>query len=62
VDEDRGHQEWVDAVVQALQDGNMLDLAPGEDVDVGQAAGWPASRRLPGEALRGALVPRTGVP
>jgi hypothetical protein len=48
--------------VQTLQDGNMLDLAPGEDVDVGQAAGWPASRRLPGEALRGALVPRTGVP
>jgi hypothetical protein len=50
VDEDRGHQAWVDALVQALQDGTALDLAPDEDVYVTQAASWPASRRLPGEA------------
>jgi hypothetical protein len=56
VDEDRSHQAWADALVQALQDGTVLDLAPGEDVDVSQAAGWPASCRLPGEALRAALL------
>jgi hypothetical protein len=42
--------------MQALEDGIPLDLAPGEDVDVSQAAGWPLSRRLPGESLRAALL------
>jgi len=56
VDEDRGHQAWVEALVQTLQNGTVLDLAPGEDVDESQAAGWPASRRLPGKALRAALL------
>jgi hypothetical protein len=42
--------------VQALQDGRLLDLAPGEDLDLTQAAAWPDNRRLPGEALRAALL------
>jgi hypothetical protein len=40
----------------SLKDGTVLDLAPGEKVDVSQAASWPESRRLPGEALREALL------
>ena len=53
---DRDHASWVAALVQALEDGTMLDLAPGEGVDASQAADWPAPRRLPGEALRAALL------
>jgi hypothetical protein len=53
VDEDRDHKAWVAALLQALEDGRPLDLAPGEDVDVSH---WPESRRLPGEALRAALL------
>jgi hypothetical protein len=56
VAEDRGHQAWVDALVQALQDGTPLDLAPGEDADVSQAADWPDNRRLWGDALPAALL------
>jgi len=56
VAKDRGHQAWRDALVQALQDGTVLDLCPGEEIDVTQAASWPALRRLPGEALRRALL------
>jgi hypothetical protein len=56
VAEDRDHKAWVAALLQALEDGTPLDLAPGEDVDVSQAASWPGSRRLPGEALRAALL------
>jgi hypothetical protein len=56
VDVDRDHDAWVAVLVQELEDGTPLDLAPGEDVDVSQAPGWPASRRLPGEALRAALL------
>ena len=52
----RDHAAWVEALVKALEDGTALDLAPGEGVDVTQAAGWPASRQLPGEALRAALL------
>jgi hypothetical protein len=56
VSEEPDHDAWVKTLVQALQDGASLDLAPGEDVDVSQAASWPAPRRLPGEALRAALL------
>jgi hypothetical protein len=56
VAKDRGHNTWVAALVSALENGAPLDLAPGEDVDPTQAAGWPGSRRLPGEALRAALL------
>jgi hypothetical protein len=43
--------------VQALQDGAVLDFAPGKNVvDLPEAAGWPVSRKLPGEALRAALL------
>jgi hypothetical protein len=56
VDEDRDHDGWVKDLVKALEDGTVLDLAPGEDVDVSQAADWPDQRRLPGEALRAALL------
>ena len=54
--EDRAHQALIDALVQALKNGTVLDLAPGEHVDVSQAEGWPPSRRLPGEALRATLL------
>jgi hypothetical protein len=53
---DRDHDEWVAAIVQAIQTGTMLDLAPGETADPQQAENWPTSRRLPGEALRAALL------
>jgi hypothetical protein len=56
VNEDRNHEAWVATLLQALRDGTVLDLAPGEDVDVTQAARWPESRRLPGDALRAALL------
>jgi uncharacterized protein YjbI with pentapeptide repeats len=56
VEEDRDHKAWVAVLVQKLEDGTPLDLAPGEDVDLTQAAGWPESRRMPGEALRAALL------
>jgi len=56
VDEDRDHQAWIKKLVQALKDGTPLDLAPLEDVDVSLARDWPAPRRLPGEALRAALL------
>jgi hypothetical protein len=62
VHEDRDHQAWfhkrawVNRLVQALHDGGVLDFASGEDVEVTQAAAWPVSRRLPGEALRAALL------
>jgi hypothetical protein len=54
--EDRDHEAWVAALVQKLRDGTPLDLAPGEEVDVTQAASWPARCRVPGEALRAALL------
>ena len=60
---DRDHQAWVHKrawvrkLVQALHDGALLDFAPGKNVvDVPEAAAWPASRKLPGEALRAALL------
>jgi hypothetical protein len=56
VDEDRNHEAWVAALVQALEAGTVLDLAPGEDLDLTQAARWPESRQLPGDALRAALL------
>jgi hypothetical protein len=57
VDEDRDHDAWVAKLVQALKDGTPLDLVPFEDhVDLSQAAEWPVSRRLPGDALREALL------
>ena len=56
MDEDRDHDAWVAALVQHLTDGTPLDLAEGEDLDLIQAAGWPDSRRVPGEALRAALL------
>jgi hypothetical protein len=56
VKEDRDHKAWVAVMVQKLEDGTLLDLAPGENVDLTQAAGWPESRRIPGEALRAALL------
>ena len=56
MDEDREAAVGIKTLMQALQDGTPLDLAPGEDVDVNQAAGWPVSHRLPGEALRDALL------
>jgi hypothetical protein len=51
---DRGHDEWVGAIVQAIKTGTELDLASVEDVDPQQAGRWPASRQLPGGALRAA--------
>ena len=56
MDEDRDPKAWVAELVQKLEDGMPLDLADGENVDVTQAAGWPKNRRLPGEALRAALL------
>jgi hypothetical protein len=56
VDEYRDHKAWVAVLLQKLEDGTPLDLAPGEDVDLTQAVDWPVSRRLPGEALRAALL------
>jgi hypothetical protein len=56
VNEDRDHDGWVKELVKALEDGTVLDLAPGEDVDVSQAAEWPDPQRLPGGALRAALL------
>jgi hypothetical protein len=56
VENDPDHEGWVAALVQAIKDGRELDFAPGEDVDSTQAANWPESRRLPGEALRAALL------
>ena len=47
MDEDREAAVGIKTLMQALQDGTPLDLAPGEDVDVNQAAGWPVSHRLP---------------
>ena len=38
---DRDHASWVAALVQALEDGTMLDLAPGEGVDASQAGTGP---------------------
>jgi hypothetical protein len=52
----RDQAAWVAKLVQALQHGRVLDLAPDEDLDITQAAGWPESRQLPGEALRAALL------
>jgi hypothetical protein len=54
--ENRDHDTWVHELVQALKNGTPLDLARGEDLDLTQAADWPASRRMPGEALRAALL------
>jgi hypothetical protein len=42
--------------MRALQDGAQLDLSRGQDVDVSHATEWSAARRLPGEALRAALL------
>jgi hypothetical protein len=56
VDEDRDRRGWIKELVKALDDGTGVDLAPGEAVDVSQAPGWPDPRRLPGEALRAALL------
>ena len=53
---DRDHDEWVAAIVQAIETGAELDLARGETVDPQHAESWPASRQLPGEALRAALI------
>jgi hypothetical protein len=53
---DRDHNAWVAAIVQAIEKGEELDLAPGETIDPQQADKWPTSRRLPGEALREALL------
>jgi hypothetical protein len=53
---ERDHDDWVAAIVQAIQTGTTLDLAPGEAVDPHQADSWPTSRRLPGEALREAFI------
>jgi hypothetical protein len=32
VEKDRNHAKWVAALVQALQHGTVLDLAPGEEI------------------------------
>ena len=52
----RAHAKWTARLVRALHDGAALDLAPGKPVDITKAAAWPVSRRLPGEALRAALL------
>jgi hypothetical protein len=53
---DRDHDQWVAAIVEAIKTGTELDLAPDETVDAQQADNWPASRQLPGGALRAALL------
>ena len=58
---DRNHAKWVAALVRALQDGTVVDLAPGEKIHLTKAnltkvESWPKSRGLPGEALRDALL------
>jgi hypothetical protein len=54
---DRDHGKWVAAIVQAIEAGTMLDLAPGKtNIDARQADNWSASRQLPGEAIRAALL------
>jgi hypothetical protein len=53
---DGDHNAWVAAIVQAIEKGEELDLAPGETIDPQQADNWPTSRHLPGEALREAFL------
>lgn len=43
-------------LVQALQAGTPLNFGYGEPVDLTRAKDWPADRRVPGEALRAALL------
>jgi hypothetical protein len=57
VDQDQDHDAWAAALVQALENGSELNLAPEElAVDPAEAQDWPTARKLPGEALRAALL------
>jgi hypothetical protein len=45
----RDHDEWVAAIVHAIETGTALDLAPAETVDRQQAHNWSTSRQVPGK-------------
>jgi hypothetical protein len=42
VNRDHDHAAWVAALIQALEYGSVLDVAPGEAVDLSQVEAWPA--------------------
>ena len=48
--------EWIAQLKKAAETGQLVDLAPGEDLHPAEAATWGRARQIPAAALRQVLT------